>query len=176
MAVTTELRIKVRDAQGYDKTLTFGIVTAAFGAAVTLPTATVINALVSAIFSDTAGGAPSDSIVTSYEVAVIEGIPPAGGDGGSGTNIAARVRSNLSTANEWEVLIPGLNKARVSFGVSDPNSIVVGVGSPFDPIRNAGDAAGLKITGVDGQVYIAKADVIQEGVLFTGRRSPRKPR
>jgi hypothetical protein len=175
VAVSTELRIKVKDAQGYDKTLTFGIVTAAFGAAVTLPTAVVINALVASIFSDDAGGAPSDSIVVSYEVAVIEGAPAGTGNGGSGTNIAARVRSNLGTVNEWEVLIPGLNKARVQFGISDPNLIVTGAGSIFDAIRNAGDAAGLKITGNDGQVYIAKGDVMQEGVLFTGRRSPKKP-
>lgn len=178
MAVRTFLHINVKDFQGYDKTLSFGIVTAAFGAAVNLPTAAHIEALINSIFGVPSALVPSDSIVTSYSVEVMEDAPTGapGGEGGAAVNIAARVRSNLGTVDEWEVLIPGVQKNQLTFGVSDTNSINT-VTSPWPGIRTAADAALLKITSPKKPTtYIAAANLFQEGVLFTGKRSPRKPR
>jgi hypothetical protein len=177
MAIETLLHIRVKDAQILEETLTFAITGATFSDT-TLPTAAHIQTFISKMFGDAASNSPSGAIVQWYSVEVRENAPVLAsvGEGGVGLNIAGRLRSNLSTAEEWEFRLPGLVKDRVNFGFSDPNQIIT-VGTLWDDIRAAGAVADLEIHGTKpGNTFVAQADLLQEGILFNGRRSPRRVR
>lgn len=176
MAVKTLVHIHTRDAQGYTEIVTFGAQPSAFGPLADNPAAEDIETFINDTFG---AGKVSTSIVTAYSVEVIEDAPTAvGGDGSAATAIALKTRNQIGNAADvdgWELRIPGLNKANMSFDPTNANSVVTSI-APFPAYRVAAASLGFRDpTGVVTDVP-AEADIAQTGVAFNGKRGPKRPR
>jgi len=176
VAVKTLIHVYTRDAQGYTERETFGASPSAFGPLADNPVAADIETYI----NDTYGtGKISTSIVTAYSVEIIEDAPTSvGGDGSVATAIALKTRNqigNTADVDGWELRIPGLNKANMSFDPTNANSVVTSI-APFPDYRVAAASLGFRDpTGVVTDVP-AEADIAQTGVAFNGKRGPKRPR
>jgi hypothetical protein len=183
MTKRTEFFIETSDAQGYTETVSLEITPVTdFGAAVDLPTITLMTDLVRAIFNDTTPYV-STSIVTNFGIRIFQDdmsvVSP--GSGAVGTNIAGKMRSDIGisgpigrngVAEGIELRIPGLDKSQMVLNPQDLNSITTSSAN-WVAIRAALVALGYR---PKGGLAISSGNTLQVGVIFTGTRAPMKPR
>jgi len=173
MAVTTWLDITTEDFQGYQATLPFRIVPAAFGAT-TLPTAAKIEAVINALYGDTKF---SDQRVIKYAVRVEQDVPGAtGGAGNVTTSEALRMRSGDGDSLPALWRVPGLMKANVTFDPQNPNGVAT-VGALWTALRDALTDAEIAVSAPEG-AYAAYTEeqIAVTANAFDGRRAPLRPR
>lgn len=170
MAIQTWIRINVRDAQGRTGQVPIRVAPAAFGAT-TLPTALQVEAIIVGLFGD---AEISNSIVTDYEVAVIQDTPTGtavGGDGSTSLPVAVRTRNDAS--EQFLLSIPGAELDELIFDPSNPN-VIATTGANWGALRSALSDVGFRSPNTGA--LVAEDEIMLTASLYNGTRSPMRPR
>lgn len=170
MAIQTWIRIHVRDAQGRTGVVPIRVTDAAFGAT-TLPTAVQVEAIIVGLFGD---AEPSNSIVTDYEVAVVQDAPSGAALGGDGsTSLPIAIRTRNSASEQFLLTIPGAELDELVFDPSNPNVISTS-GTNWGALRSALSDVGFR--SPESGSLVAEDEIMLTASLFNGTRAPMRPR
>lgn len=183
MTQRTIYNIMTSDAQGYEETVSLEITpVSGFGAAVNLPTLTLLTDLARAIFNNVPPYV-STSIVKNFSIQIFQDdmsvLTP--GNGAVATNIAGKMRSDIGVSGPVgrngvpegiELRIPGLDKSQVLLNPQDLNSITTSSAN-WVAVRAALVALGYR---PKGGLAISAGNTLQVGSIFTGTRAPMRPR